>query len=71
MKKGKGKIKEAPRIRLKKPRGSTINKQANQREPDPWKEILLKLQPLSKAYREFREKRKIVKQKEERKSKML
>jgi len=65
MKKGKGKIKEIPRI-MKRTRGSTINKQINQKDPDPWKEIRLKLQPLSKAYNDFREKRKIAKQKEER-----
>ena len=51
---------------MKRTRGSTINKQINQKDPDPWKEIRLKLQPLSKAFRDFREKRKIAKQKEER-----
>ena len=65
LKKGKGKIKVIPRI-MKRTRGSTINKQINQKDPDPWKEIRLKLQPLSKAFRDFREKRKIAKQKEER-----
>ena len=66
MKKGKSKTKEIPRIRPKRTRGPSINKQTNQMEPDPWKEILLKLQPLSKAYTDFREKRKIAKQKPER-----
>ena len=67
MKKKKNKIKERPRIILKRTRSSTIDKQINQRKSDdPWKEIRLKLQPLSKAYNDFREKRKIAKQKEER-----
>jgi len=66
MKKGKDKIKEIPKI-MKRTRGSTINKQTNQSEPDPWKELRLKLKPLSKAYSDFRAKRKIAKQKEEQK----
>ena len=65
MKKRKDKIKETPKIRPKRTRESTINKQTNQKEVNPWEEIRLKLQPLNKAYRIFREKRKIVKQKEE------
>ena len=65
MKKRKDKIKETPKIRQKRTRESAINKQTNQKELNPWEEIRLKLQPLSKAYRIFREKRKIVKQKEE------
>ena len=60
MKKGKDKIKEIPKI-MKRTRGSTINKQTNQSEPDPWKELRLKLKPLRKAYSDFREKRKIAK----------
>jgi len=68
MKKGKGKIKEIPKIRPKRIRGQSNNKQINQTEPpDPWQEIRLKLQPLNKAFRDFREKRKIAKQKAERK----
>ena len=64
MKKRKGKIKEISRVRLKKTRGSSSSKQISQSEPpDPWKEIRLKLQPLSKAYRSFMEQRKIAKQK--------
>ena len=63
MKKGKDKIKEIPKI-MKRTRGSIINKQTNQSEPDPWKEIRLKLKPLSKVYSDFRAKRKIAKQKE-------
>jgi len=66
MKRGKSKIKEAPRIIQKRTRGSASNKQASQREPNLWKEIRLQLQPLSKAYNKFREKRKISKQKAER-----
>ena len=65
MKKRKDKIKETPKIRQKRTRESTINKQTNQKELNPWEEIRLKLQPLNKAYRIFREKRKIAKQKEE------
>jgi len=66
MKKGKDKIKEIPKI-IKRTRGSTVNKQTNQSEPDPWKELRLKLKPLSRAYSDFRAKRKITKQKEEQK----
>ena len=66
MKKGKGKIKEIQKIKLKKRKNITINKQINQKEPDLWKEIRAKLQPLSKAYINFMEKRKITKQQEER-----
>ena len=66
MKKGKDKIKEIPKI-MKRTRGSTINKQTNQSEPDPWKELRLKLKPLRKAYSDFRAKRKITKQKKEQK----
>ena len=67
MKKGKNKIKEATRIIQKRTRGSASNKQARQREPNLWKEIRVQLQPLNKAYNKFREKRKIAKQKAERK----
>ena len=67
MKKRKGKIKETSKIILKRTRGSNINKQINQGEINPWKEIRLKLKPLSNVYRDFREKRRIAKQKEERK----
>jgi len=38
----------------------------SRKEPDPWKELLLKLQPISKAFKEFRKKRKIAKQEDER-----
>ena len=38
----------------------------NRKEPDPWKELLLKLQPISKAFKEFIKKRKIAKQEDER-----
>ena len=62
MKKRKGKIKEISRVRLKKTRGSSSSKQISQSEPpDPWKEIRLKLQPLSKAYRSFMGQLKIAK----------
>ena len=42
-----------------------VNKRRKRSEPDPWREIRLKLKPLGKAYNKFREKRKITKQKEE------
>ena len=38
----------------------------SRKEPDPWKELLLKLQPISKAFKEFIKKRKIAKQEDER-----
>ena len=66
MKKGKGKIKETQKSRQKKTRGSSSNKK-HLSEPNPWKEIRLKLKPLSKAYDVFKAKRRIAKQKEERK----
>jgi len=50
---------------LRKTKGSMVNKRTNQRVPDPWKEIRLKLKPIGKAYNKFREKRRIAKQKEE------
>jgi len=51
--------------KIKKTEDSKVNKRRNQREPDPWKEIRLKLKPLGKAYNKFIEKRRIVKQKED------
>ena len=65
MKKRDDSKKEAAKNKLKKTKGSTVNKRTNQRVPDPWKEIRLKLKPLGKAYNKFREKRRITKQKEE------
>ena len=59
------KKKEVIKIKLKKTKDSMVNKRKSQREPDPWKEIRLKLKPLGKAYNKFREKQKIKKQKEE------
>ena len=67
MKKRDDSKKEAAKKKLKKIKGSTVNKRTNQRVPDPWKEIRLKLKPLGKAYNKFREKRRIAKQKEEQK----
>ena len=64
MKKGNINKKEIIKVKLKKRKSSTTNKRTGQREPDPWKEIQLKLQPLSKAYRNFKQKRKIAKEKE-------
>ena len=65
MKKGNDNKKEVTKIKLKKTKDSMVNRRTSQREPDPWKEIRLKLKPLSKAYNKFREKRRITKQKEE------
>ena len=66
MRREKNNKKEVTKIRLKKIKNSIANKRLNQKEPDLWKEIRFKLQPLNKAYRNFIEKRRIVKQKEER-----
>ena len=57
--------KEVTKIKLKRTKDSTVNRRTSRREPDPWKEIRLKLKPLGKAYNKFREKRRIAKQKEE------
>jgi len=65
MKKGDDNKKEVTKIKLKKTKDSMVNRRTSQREPDPWKEIRLKLKPLSKAYNKFREKRRIAKQKGE------
>jgi len=65
MKKRDDSKKEVTKIKLKKTKGSTVVKRTNQRTPDPWKEIRLKLKPLGEAYNKFREKQKIKKQKEE------
>ena len=65
MKKGDDNKKKVTKIKLKKTKDSMVNRRTSQREPDPWKEIRLKLKPLSKAYNKFREKRRIAKQKEE------
>ena len=62
MKKAKINKKDVSKIRVKKTRHTNANKRINQREPNPWKEIRLKLQPLSKAYRSFMEQRKIAKE---------
>ena len=50
--------------KIKKTKDSMVNRRTSRREPDPWKEIRLKLKPLSKAYNKFKEKRRITKQKE-------
>ena len=66
MKKGKiNKKKEITRARLKRTKNLIVNKRIKQREPDLWKEAYLKLKQLSKKYKNFREKQKIKKQKEE------
>ena len=66
MKKRDNNKKEVTRIKLKKTKGLVVNKRTSQREPNPWKEMRLQLKPLSKAYNKFRRKRKIAKEKEER-----
>ena len=66
MKKRNDNKKEETRIRLKKTKGSMVNKRTNQRVSDFWEEIRLKLKPLNKIYNKFREKRRIAKEKEER-----
>ena len=65
MKKGDDNKKKVTKIKLKKTKDSMVNRRTSQMEPDPWKEIRLKLKPLSKAYNKFREKRRIAKEKEE------
>ena len=66
MKKRNDNKKEIPKIKLKKTKNSTVSKQISRREPDLWKEISSKFKQFIKVYRGFREKRKIIKQKEER-----
>jgi len=51
--------------RIKKTKDLIGNKRRKQRQPDLWKEIRSNLKPLGKAYNKFREKRRILKQKEE------
>ena len=65
MKKRDDNKKEVTKSKLKETKDSMVNRRTSQREPDPWKEIRLKLKPLGKAYNKFREKRRIAKQKEE------
>ena len=65
MKKRNDNKKEVTKIRLKKTKGSMVNKRTNQRESDLWEEIRFKLKPLNKVYNKFREKRRIAKEKEE------
>ena len=65
MKKRNDNKKKIPKIKLKKKKNSTVSKQISQREPDLWKEISSKLQPLIKTYSDYRKKQKIAKIKEE------
>ena len=67
MKKGKSNEKEITKNKLKKIKSSSVGKRVSHKEPDLWKEIRSKLQPLSKAYRDFKKKRKIENEKSERK----
>ena len=66
MKKGKNNEKVIARSKLKKIKSSNVRKRTEQQDlSDTWRAIRLKLKPLSKAYINFREKRKIKKEKEE------
>ena len=66
MKKGKNNEKVIAKSKLKKIKSSNVRKRIEQQDlSDTWRAIRLKLKPLSKAYINFREKRKIKKQKEE------
>ena len=66
MKRGKiDKKKEIAKIRSKKIKNLITNKRIKEREPDIWKELYSGLRLLSKKYKNFREKQKIKKQKEE------
>ena len=65
MKKRKNIKKEIPKIKLKKTKNLIVSKHINRKEPDLWKEISSKFQPLIKTYSDYRKKRKIAKIKEE------
>ena len=66
MKKGKHYEKVIAKSKLKKIKSSNVRKRIEQQDlSDTWRVIRLKLKPLSKAYIDFKEKRKIKKQKEE------
>ena len=65
MKKREDNKKNTTRTKSKKTKGQVTNRRVNQKVPDPWKEIRLKLKPLGKAYNKFIENRKIAKHKEE------
>ena len=67
MKRGKiDKKKEITKIRSKKTKNLITNKRVKkEREPDLWKEMYSGLKLLGKKYKNFREKQKIQKQKEE------
>ena len=61
MKKGKDNKKEIPKIKLKKTKNLIVSKYTNRKEPDLWKEISSKFQPLIKTYSDYRKKQKIAK----------
>jgi len=66
MKRGKiDKKKEIAKIRSKKIKNLITNKRIKEREPDLWKEVYSGLKLLGNKYKDFREKQKIKKQKEE------
>ncbi len=57
--------KEITKIRSKKTKNLITNKRTKEREPDFLREVYLGLRLLGKKYKNFREKQKIKKQKEE------
>ncbi len=59
------KKKEITKIRLKKTKNLITNRRVKERGPDLWKELYSGLKVLGKKYKNFREKQKIKKQKEE------
>ena len=66
MKRGKiNKKKEITKIKLKKTKSLITNKRTKEREPDFLKEVYSGIRLLGKKYKNFREKQKIKKQKEE------
>ena len=65
MRKGKDNKKEIPKIKLKKTKNPVVSKHINRKEPDLWKEISSKFQPIIKTYTEYKKKRKIEKLKKE------
>ena len=59
------KKKEIAKAKSRKTKNLNVNKRIKEREPDLWKEVYSKLKLFSKKYKNFREKQKIKKQKEE------
>ncbi len=65
------KKKEIIKIRSKKTKNLITNKRIKEKEPDLLKEVYSGLRLLGKKYKNFREKQKIQKQKEEQKKSVL